>query len=278
MSGDVAALAGVMGWPIGHSRSPALHGRWLRRYGLAGSYVALAVEPQDFEAAFRALPKLGFRGVNVTIPYKEAVMALATAVSARAARIGAANTITFHRDGGVVADNTDGYGFIENLRQGSPGWSAAKGPALVVGAGGGARAVIAALLDEGAPEIRLANRTEARADLLRDHFGAQVKVIGWCDAGDAAEGAATIVNTTSLGMAGQDDLPLRLDAAPRTALVTDLVYRPLETRLLQRARHLGLETVDGLGMLLHQAVPGFESWFGKRPEVDEDLRAAVLEA
>jgi shikimate dehydrogenase len=278
MTERMTPLAGVMGWPIGHSRSPALHGHWLRRYGIEGSYVALGVIPQDFETAFAALPKLGFRGVNVTIPFKEAALSLANAVSDCAALIGAANSITFRHDGGIVADNTDGYGFLQNLRQGSPGWSAAAGPALVVGAGGAARAVVWALLSDGAPEIRLVNRTLARAERLRDHFGARITVIDWSRASDAAEGAGTIVNTTSLGMTGQADLPLRLDAAPRTALVTDIVYRPLETPLLQRARHLGLETVDGLGMLLHQAVPGFESWFGRRPEVDEELRAAVLAA
>lgn len=278
MNDPAPPLAGVIGWPIAHSLSPRLHGHWIARYGIPGYYVPLGVRPQDFESTFRTLPKLGFRGVNVTIPFKEAVLALATSVTDRAALIGAANTISFRADGGVHADNTDGYGFLHNLRAAQPGWSAAAGPALVVGAGGASRAVISALLSSGAPEVRIANRTRARAEMLRDHFGARVTVIDWNRASDAAAGAMTIVNTTSLGLEGQADLPLRLEAAPRAAVVTDLVYRPLMTPLLRRADALGLAVVDGLGMLLHQAAPGFESWFGLRPEVDDDLRAAVLSA
>ncbi len=271
-------LAGVVGWPIGHSLSPKLHGHWLARYGAPGFYVPLGVRPQDFETAFRSLPKLGFRGVNVTIPFKESVLGLATGVTDRAALIGAANTISFRPDGGIHADNTDGYGFLQNLRAAMPGWTAAAGPALVIGAGGASRAVISALLSDGAPELRLANRTRARAEMLRDHFGARVTVIDWNRASDAVAGAMTIVNTTPLGLEGHAELPLRLDAAPRGALVTDIVYRPLVTPLLRQAERLGLATVDGLGMLLHQAAPGFESWFGIRPEVDAELRAAVLAA
>lgn len=276
MTGAVIPLAGVVGWPIAHSRSPRLHGLWLRRYGVDGHYVPLAVDPWDLEAAFAALPKLGFRGVNVTIPHKETALRIADSVSDSAALAGAANTITFGPDGAVAADNTDGYGFLASLRHGAPGWSAAEGPALVLGAGGASRAVIAALLADGAPSVRLANRTKTRAEALRERFGARVEVVGWRDASAAAEGAATVVNTTSLGMAGQPELPLRLDAAPPGALVTDIVYAPLATPLLRQAAALGLRTVDGLGMLLHQAVPGFERWFGLRPEVDDDLRAAVL--
>ncbi len=269
-------LAGVLGWPIGHSRSPRLHGHWLSRYGLAGHYVPIAVRHDNLEPALRALALLGFRGVNVTIPHKEAALALAAAVTDRAAVIGAANTLTFRVDGGFLADNTDGYGFVENLRQGAPGWAATAGPALVLGAGGAARAVIAALLADGASEIRLANRTRARAERLGEHFGPGVVVVEWADASEAVDGAATIVNSSSMGMAGQPDLPLRLDYAAPGALVTDLVYHPLVTPFLARARSRGLQTVDGLGMLLHQAVPGFEAWFGLRPEVDDSLRAAVL--
>lgn len=268
-------LAGVLGWPIGHSRSPRLHGHWLARYGLPGHYVALDVRPDDFDEAFRALPKLAFRGVNVTIPFKEAALGRATNVSDRAKLIGAANTVTF-RNGETFADNTDSYGFLENLRQHAPGWRAAVGPAVVMGAGGASRAVIWALLADGAPEIRLANRSPARAEALRGHFGASVRVIDWERASEAVDGAMTIVNTTSLGMTGEPDLPLRLDAAPPAALVTDIVYRPLLTPLLRQAQARGLATVDGLGMLLHQAAPGFESWFGRRPEVDGELRAAIL--
>jgi shikimate dehydrogenase len=268
-------LAGVIGWPIGHSRSPRLHGHWLRRYGIDGHYVPLAVRPEDLDGALRALPRLGFRGVNVTIPHKETALALAARVTPEAAAIGAANTLTFEPDGGFAADNTDGAGFLASLRQGAPAWRAAAGPALVLGAGGAARAVAAALLADGAPEVRLANRTRARAEGLRDHFGGRVSVVDWRDAAAAAAGAATIVNTTAIGM-GCDGAPIALDAAPDGALVTDIVYTPLETPLLAAARARGLATVDGLGMLLHQAVPGFERWFGKRPEVDDALRAAVL--
>lgn len=269
-------LAGVMGWPIGHSRSPRLHGHWLRRYGIDGHYVPLAVRPEDFAVAFAVLPQLGFRGVNVTIPHKEQALALATMASERATLIGAANTITFREDGAVHADNTDGYGFLAGLRQGSPGWTAASGPALVLGAGGAARGVVAALLSDGAPEVRVANRSRDRAVALRDHFGPRVTVVDWADADSAAAGAATIVNTSSVGMDGDPASPLRLDAAPDTALVTDIVYAPLVTPLLAAAAARGLATVDGLGMLLHQASPGFTAWFGVAPEVDAELRAAVL--
>jgi shikimate dehydrogenase len=269
-------LAGVLGWPIGHSRSPRLHGHWLARYGLPGHYVPLAVRPGDLEAALYALPRLGFRGVNVTIPHKEAALALATTTTERATRIGAANTLSFDADGGFLADNTDGHGFLENLRQGAPGWSAAAGPALVLGAGGAARAVILSLIEAGAPEVRLANRSRDRAEALRDHFGAPVVVVDWRDAAAAADGVATVVNTTSLGMEDDDAPPIRLDAAHAQALVTDLVYTPLVTPLLAAAAARGLATVDGLGMLLHQAAPGFERWFGRRPDVDAALRAAVL--
>ncbi len=271
-------LAGVIGWPIAHTMSPALHGHWLRRYGLPGAYVPLGIEPRNLEAAFGALPLLGFRGVNVTIPFKETVLRLATKVSDRASLIGAANTITFHEDGSSYADNTDGFGFLENLKSGAPGWSAASGPALVLGAGGAARAVIHALLGAGAPEIRLANRTKSRANFLADNFGAKVKVIDWVHASDAAEGAATIINTTSLGMTGQPALGFSLAKAPKTAVVNDIVYNPIDTDLLQAARARKLTAVDGLGMLLHQGRPGFENWFGGAPEVDEDLRAAIIAA
>jgi shikimate dehydrogenase len=199
-------LAGVIGWPISHSKSPRLHGHWLQRYGITGDYVAMCVEPRDLEAAFRALPLLGFNGVNVTIPHKENVLKMATKVSDRASLIGAANTITFREDGTIYADNTDGYGFIENLRAGAPGWKASEGPAMVLGSGGAARSIISALLSDGAPEIRLANRTRARADFVADQFGAKVKVIDWLHVEDALDGVATIVNTTSLGMVGMPAL------------------------------------------------------------------------
>ena len=265
-------LAGVIGWPIGHSRSPRLHGHWLRRYGIDGHYVPIALAPQDFAAGLRALPRLGFRGVNVTIPHKEAALSLASTASDAAAAAGAANTLTF-AEGDIYADNTDGYGFIANLRQQAPAWRADAAPALVLGAGGSARAIVAALLAEGAPEVRIANRTRARAEALGAHFGGRVRVLDWpADPRDAA----TIVNATSLGMAACDPLPLSLETIEAGALVTDLVYGAEPTAFVAAARARGLAGIDGLGMLLHQAVPGFERWFGRRPQVDEALRAAVL--
>jgi shikimate dehydrogenase len=277
MIGATPPLAGVIGWPIAQSRSPRLHGHWLRRYGIVGHYVPLGpASDADFAATLDVLPRIGFRGVNVTLPYKEHALRLAATVTDRAGRIGAANTLTFQPEGGYVADNTDGYGFLQNLRQGAPDWRAAHGPAVVLGAGGAARAVLDALLTDGAPAIRLANRGRDRAEALAAHFGPRVEVVDWAEAEAALDGAATIVNTTSLGMVGQPPLSLRLDAAPVTALVNDIVYRPLETPLLAAARARGMPAVDGLGMLLHQAAPGFEAWFGRAPEVDADLRAAVL--
>jgi shikimate dehydrogenase len=267
-------LAGVIGWPVAHSRSPRLHGHWLARYGIDGYYIPIALPPERFGEGLRALPGLGFRGVNVTIPNKEAALALADVVTPRAEAIGAANTLTF-TDGAIHADNSDGYGFIANLRQHAPAWSAATGPALVLGAGGSARAVVQSLLAEAAPEIRIANRTRARAEALARHFGSRIRVVDWQDATAAAADAATVDNTTSLGMAGNTDLPISL-AGVRDALVTDLVYGAEPTPFIAEARARGLTAVEGLGMLLHQAVPGFERWFGVRPAVDDDLRAAVL--
>ena len=271
-------LAGVVGWPIAHSRSPALHGHWLKRYGIEGHYVPLGIEPKDFEAALAAAPKLGFRGVNVTIPFKETAIRLAHKVSDRAALIGAANTLTFQEDAGVHADNTDGYGFLENLRHGAPDWRGGAGPALVLGAGGAARAVIHALLHAGAPRVMLANRTRSRARNLRDHFGIRVKVVDWEDLPVVMPEARTLVNTTSLGMTGQPPLTVSLRGLPVETLVTDLVYNPLMTELLRAAQQRGNPVVDGLGMLLHQAVPGFEMWFGLRPVVDDALHQMVLAA
>ena len=269
-------LAGVIGAPVAHSKSPLLHGYWLQKYGLRGYYVPLNVSQADLEDVLLTLPKMGFVGANVTIPHKEAALRIADLVSDRAALIGAANTLIFRRDGKIHADNTDGYGFLENLRQGAPGWRADAGPCAVLGAGGAARAVVASLLEAGAEEIRLSNRTRNRADALREEFGTKVVVYEWVQAGNAIDGAATVVNTSSLGMVGKPEFRVPLDGLSKDAVVTDLVYTPLETKLLRHARDMGCRTVDGLGMLLHQAAPGFERWFGVRPEVDEGLREAVL--
>jgi len=281
MTAAVAALpriplAGVIGSPIAHSRSPVLHGYWLRRYGIAGHYVPLDIAPGDLAEALRMLPKMGFVGCNVTIPHKENVLALADIVTDRAALIGAANTLIFRKDGKLHADNTDGIGFVNNLRQNAPQWVPGAGPAAVFGAGGAARGVVAALLEAGVPEVRVANRTRTRADTLRTDFGARVVVVDWTQGAAMVDGAATVVNTTSLGMTGKSDFKVSLDRLNPRALVTDIVYTPLDTPFLRAARDMGCTTVDGLGMLLHQAVPGFERWFGTRPVVDEETRAAVL--
>ncbi|MFZ1662165.1 MAG: shikimate dehydrogenase [Paracoccaceae bacterium] len=269
-------LAGVIGSPIAHSKSPRLHGYWLNLYGIRGHYIPMDVAPGDLPDVIAALPKAGFVGCNVTIPHKEAVLALADIVTDRAALIGAANTLIFRRDGRIHADNTDGYGFTANLRQNAPNWLPSAGPAAVIGAGGAARAVIASLLEVGAPEIRISNRTKARAEALRLEFGAKIIVYDWVQAGNMLEDAATVVNTTSLGMVGKSEFRVPLDALSPKATVTDLVYAPLKTRLLTEAAEIGCATVDGLGMLLHQAVPGFERWFGRKPDVDQATRDAVL--
>lgn len=271
-------LAGVVGHPIAHSRSPRLHGFWLSRLGLPGHYVPLDVAPGDLAMVLAALPRAGFLGVNVTTPHKEAALALAHSATERAQRIGAANTLTFRADGGFEADCTDGEGFIANLRQERPDWRADVGPVAVYGAGGAARAVLDALIAAGATEIRLANRTRARADALRDAFGPAIHVVDWADAGAIADGAATLVNTTSLGMSGQPPFDVPLAGMASGALATDIVYAPLDTPFLQAARAAGAGTVDGLGMLLHQAAPGFAHWFGQLPVVDAETRARVLAA
>ena len=270
-------LAGVMGWPVSHSRSPQLHGHWLERYGIDGAYMPLAVAPDGLETALRALPCLGFRGCNLTIPHKSAAAALVDTLSSSARRIGAVNTVIVSPEGELAADNTDAYGFLQNLKHAAHDWQAKAGPALVVGAGGAARAVLAALLDDGVPEIRLANRTAGRADELAKAFGdARVVPIPWTDRHDATAGTSMVVNTTSLGMTGQPALDLSLADLPPEAVVTDLVYTPLMTALLSDAAARGNPVVDGLGMLLHQARPGFAAWFGVEPVVDLALRQAVL--
>jgi shikimate dehydrogenase len=269
-------LAGVIGLPIGHSRSPKLHAHWLERYRITGYFVPVAILPERLETGLRALAELGFRGVNVTLPHKEAALALAATASDAARQIGAANTLTFNPDGSFRADNTDAYGFAENIRQTAPDWRAASGPALVLGAGGAARAVLHALIAEGAPQIRLANRNPARAEALAAHFGGKIRPVEWAKAEEAADGAVTLVNTTSLGMKGQPPLVLNLSRAAPDAIVNDIVYEPLVTPFLDSAARQGLRIVDGLGMLLHQAVPAFHAFFGQQPEVDERLRRDVL--
>jgi shikimate dehydrogenase len=268
-------VAGVMGWPVAHSLSPRLHGHWLLRHGIDGAYVPMPVLPERLEQALRALPAMGFAGVNLTIPHKEAALALMDHLSPVAERIGAVNTVVVEADGTLSGDNTDGLGFIAALSQSGAGWRAEAGPAVVLGAGGAARAVAVALLDAGAPEVRLLNRTPERARALADELGGSVHGLEWAERSAALDGAALLVNTTSLGMRGQPPLVLPLEALPRTALVTDVVYTPLITPLLALAQARGNPVVDGLGMLLHQARPGFRAWFGVDPAVDDDLRTVV---
>lgn len=275
-----ALLAGVMGWPIDHSLSPRLHGYWLERYKINGAYVPLAVRPEDFAQALAALPKLGFAGVNVTVPHKEAALELADSADIVARRVGAANTLLFFRDGRIEALNTDGYGFTESLRQAGVLPAVAKGPAVVLGAGGASRSVVAALLDAGSPQVRIVNRTRQRAEALvsdmSDGAANEIIPIGWDERADALAGAAILVNTTVLGMAGQAPLELDLGQLPKSAVVNDLVYTPLQTELLKTAASRRNRTLDGLGMLLHQALPGFFGWFGVEPEITQDLRHFVV--
>ncbi|MDT8326286.1 MAG: shikimate dehydrogenase [Roseovarius sp.] len=276
MSETKIPLAGVIGSPIAHSKSPQLHGHWLKTLGIAGYYIPMDISPDDLGLVLKTLPKMGFVGVNITVPHKELALELADLVTDRATLIGAANTLIFRKDGKIHADNTDGYGFIQNLRQNAPDWNPKAGPAAVLGAGGAARAVIASLLDVGVPEILMSNRTRVRAEALQSEFGKRIQVIDWVQAGNMLEEAVTVVNTTSLGMLGKPPLRVPLDGLRKGALVTDLVYAPLKTRLLIEAEKAGCVTVDGLGMLLHQAVPAFERWFGVRPTVDSATRAAAL--
>lgn len=271
-----ARLAGIMGWPVAHSRSPALHGYWLKEFGIDGAYVPMAVRPENLRRALQALPLLGFAGCNLTIPHKEEALRAVDEYDDAAKRAGSINTIIVRPNGSIFGRSTDGFGFIAALRAALTGFNAAQGPCVVLGAGGAARAVIAALLDGGATELRLVNRTPERAARLAKELGGPVRGVAWDDRAKALAGAGLLVNATSLGMEGQPALELPLDALPRDAIVNDIVYVPLETPLLAAARARGNRCVDGLGMLLHQARPGFEAWFGVRPEVTPGLRQAVL--
>lgn len=268
--------AGVIGNPISHSLSPKLHAHWRETLQILGGYTAFQVGEAGLEHALRQFADDGFAGLNVTLPHKVNVLSFATRVTDRARSIGAANTLTFLPDGGFEADNTDGYGFMANLYQRAPNWDPTSGPAAVFGAGGAARAILYSLIAAGVPEIYLANRTIAKAEALRDEFGATVTAVNWEAAASVLPKAQTVINTTSLGMKGADAFSISLDALNPTAVVTDIVYTPLETPFLLEAKKQGCQTVDGLGMLLHQGVPGFERWFGKRPEVTQETRDAVL--
>jgi len=271
-----ARLAGVMGWPIAHSLSPRIHNYWLRELGIDGAYVPLAVAPENLADALSALPKLGFTGVNITIPHKQAALAAMDHVDDLARRIGAVNTVTVGDDGALNGANTDGFGFMENLRDHAPDLDLGGDAVVVFGAGGAARGIVAALMDAGAGDIRLLNRTRARADVLAADLGPTIQTLDWQDRAAALEGAAFLVNCTSLGMTGAGALDLSLDALPTSAVVADAVYTPQETPLLAEARGRGNITAGGLGMLLHQARPGFAAWFGTEPEVTPALIAHIL--
>jgi len=268
-------LAGVMGWPVSHSRSPTLHNYWIKHYGLTGSYVLLPVDPVRLPAAIAGLPALGFAGCNVTIPHKIEAMRLMSRVDPVAKRIGAINTIVVEADGSLSGYNNDGFGYIQSLLDAQPNWRADAGPVTVLGAGGAARAVIVSLAERGAKEIRLANRTPGKAEDLAREFGGPVKAIAWEQRHDALADVALLVNTTSQGMTGQPALDISLEKLPARALVSDVIYVPLETPLLAAARRRGNATVNGLGMLLNQARPAFNAWFGIMPAITPELRQSI---
>ena len=268
-------LAGVMGWPVAHTRSPAIHNHWIAQHGLLGAYVQLPVLPERLETAIRALPALGFAGCNVTVPHKINAIRMVDELHPSAQRIAALNTIVVREDGSLLGMNNDGLGYIQSLRDADPTWRGDAGPALVLGAGGAARAIVVGLLDEGVPELRITNRTLERAQALAQDFGDRVTVVPWDARNDAMQGVSLLVNTTTQGMHGQDALDVVLEHLPAHAMVSDAIYIPQETLLLDMARRKGHRTVNGLGMLLNQARPAFNAWFGVLPDVTPALRAAV---
>jgi shikimate dehydrogenase len=272
---DRFLLAGLMGWPVMHSRSPQLHNYWLAQHGLAGSYLPLAIKPEGLRAALRALPALGFSGCNLTIPHKQAALGIVDRLDPAAKRIGAVNCVVVASDGSLEGRNTDAFGFVESVREAQRSWRADAGPVVVIGAGGGARAVLVGLIDQGAREIRLVNRTPARATALAQALGGPIKPLEWARRHAALDGAAMLINTTNQGMIGEPPLDLVLDRLPTSALVCDIVYIPRETPLLAAARKRGNPAVNGLGMLIHQARAAFQAWFGIMPEATPELRAMV---
>ncbi len=275
MSQNTFGLAGVMGWPVAHSRSPRLHAYWLAKYGLPGAYVPLPVAPGNLAVAVAGLAALGFRGCNITLPHKVEAMGLVHEVDPMARRMGAINTIVVQPGGSLKGFNNDGFGYLQSLCDAQPDWRADAGPVTVLGAGGAARAVVLSLADAGAKEIRLLNRTTDKARALADEFGGPIQVLPWESRHDALAGAALLVNTTTQGMHGNPPLDVDLGQLPLQALVSDVIYVPMETPLLATARARGNPTVNGLGMLLNQARPAFHAWFGILPEITPELRRMI---
>ena len=269
-------LAAVLGNPISHSKSPRMHNYWLKQNKLNGYYIPIKVELADFEQTIRTLMKMGFSGVNVTIPHKLLALKIADESSGTAQYIGAANTLTFTKENKIYADNTDAYGFINNIKSKYPNWNPKKGVSVVLGAGGASRAVIAALLSEGSKQIMVLNRTIEKAEVLKKDYDNKITVESWENINEVLASSKNIINTTSLGMNDETFIPINPEAIPEKSLVSDLVYTPLETNLLKIAKNRGSKTVDGLGMLIHQGVPGFEAWFGQKPLVTEELREILI--
>lgn len=265
----------VIGWPVEHSRSPAIHRYWLELYGIDGAYEKEAVRPEEFASFLGSLSDRGYAGANVTLPHKTEALRLATKADESARAIGAANTLWLDGTGRLNASNTDAYGFMTNLNQEAPHWNKGRAPVMVLGAGGAARAILYGLIAQGASRILLANRTRDRAEVLAGTFGPAVSVVDWDARNQALAGCGLLVNATSLGMSGKGPLDIEVEALPEDAVVADIVYSPLETPLLATARARRRQAVDGLGMLLYQAVPGFERWFGVRPQVTKELKAHV---
>ncbi len=269
-------LAAVLGNPISHSKSPRMHNYWLKQNKLNGYYIPIKVELENFEETIWTLVSMGFSGVNVTIPHKLSALKIADESSSTAQYIGAANTLTFTKENKIYADNTDAYGFINNIKCKYPDWDPKKGMSVVLGAGGASRAVIAALLSEGSKEIIVLNRTIEKAEALKEDYDNKITVESWKNINEVVASCSNIINTTSLGMNNESLIAIKPNAIPETALVSDLVYTPLETNFLKIAKNRGSRTVDGLGMLIHQGVPGFEAWFGQKPLVTEELRKILI--
>ena len=270
-------LAGVIGHPISHSKSPKLHNYWLTKYKINGFYVPFSVTTEKLKGSIKGLIDLGFKGVNVTIPHKTNVLTYADSVTDRAALIGAANTLYFSKSGKIHADNTDGYGFIQNIMDEIPDFDFYDKTAIIYGAGGSSRAIASALISNGIKEVGITNRTRSKAQIISENLGAKVSVVDWRNAPEMVEKVGIIINATSMGMVSQPDFSQPISRAKKTALVVDIVYNPLSTDLLKKARELNLKTVGGIGMLINQAVPGFEHWFQKTPAIDDDIRKFIIE-